>query len=287
MARSVRIVRAAAAPGLAARRTNMKMKAFSAPGWATKALAGLMLAAYAVLPSSADGATESKLEVLQTKTATYTNVTVTTKAKGYIFIVHDRGMASLKVADLSPEVQQQLGYSVAGAAKHSTNTAVAWTKREVARLAGPEVKALETRLQQKWSGHPPAEAVLRGMIGPQQVLAFLGVLLAFHLFYSYCCLLICRKTGNPGGFWVWVPLFQFLPLLRAAGMSRWWFLACFVPLLNLVPAILWPLKIATARGKSVWIGCSCSCRSPMSLRSSTWPFPTARPPGTKNGRRRK
>jgi uncharacterized membrane protein YhaH (DUF805 family) len=43
-------------------------------------------------------------------------------------------------------------------------------------------------------------------------------------------------------------------MLRAAGMSGWWVLACFVPVLNLVPVILWPLKIAKARGKSVWIG---------------------------------
>ena len=43
-------------------------------------------------------------------------------------------------------------------------------------------------------------------------------------------------------------------MLRAAGMSGWWFLAYFVPLLNLVPLILWPLKIAKARGKSVWVG---------------------------------
>ena len=43
-------------------------------------------------------------------------------------------------------------------------------------------------------------------------------------------------------------------MLRAAGMSVWWFLAYFVPVLNLVPVILWPFKIAQARGKSLWIG---------------------------------
>jgi uncharacterized membrane protein YhaH (DUF805 family) len=43
-------------------------------------------------------------------------------------------------------------------------------------------------------------------------------------------------------------------MLRAAGMSRWWFVAYFVPLFNLMPAILWGFKIAKARGKSLWIG---------------------------------
>jgi hypothetical protein len=37
-------------------------------------------------------------------------------------------------------------------------------------------------------------------------------------------------------------------------MSYWWFLALLVPVLNLVPAFLWPFKIANARGKSVWVG---------------------------------
>jgi apolipoprotein N-acyltransferase len=67
-------------------------------------------------------------------------------------------------------------------------------------------------------------------------------------------MLICRKAGNPPGILVWLPVLQSFPLLRAAGMSGWWFLAVFVPVLNLVPAILWPFKIAKARGKSVWVG---------------------------------
>jgi apolipoprotein N-acyltransferase len=67
-------------------------------------------------------------------------------------------------------------------------------------------------------------------------------------------MLICRKAGHPAGLLVWLPALQIFPLLRAAGMSGWWFLAYFVPVLNVVPVILWPLKIAKARGKSVWVG---------------------------------
>ena len=80
------------------------------------------------------------------------------------------------------------------------------------------------------------------------------ICLSVYLFYCYCCILICRKAGHPPGVLVWLPLLKLLPMLRAAGMSRWWFLAFFVPVLNLVPAILWCFKIAKARGKSVWIG---------------------------------
>jgi hypothetical protein len=66
--------------------------------------------------------------------------------------------------------------------------------------------------------------------------------------------LICRKTGNPPGILVWLPVVQLLPLLRAASMSAWWFLAFCVPVLNIVAQVLWSLNIAKARGKSVWVG---------------------------------
>jgi len=67
-------------------------------------------------------------------------------------------------------------------------------------------------------------------------------------------MLICRKAGHPPGLLVWLPWLKLFPMFRAAGMSGWWVLACFVPVLNLMPLLLWPLKIAQARGKSVWIG---------------------------------
>lgn len=232
----------------------MNMSARKLHYYTAEVLAGLALAAHLMVPSEAVGAAEAKFDVLQTKTAAYTNVTVTTKARSYIFIVHDSGMTSLKIAELPAEVQQQLGYSAADSSKGSTNTATAWAKREMVKLAGPEMKALETRLQQNWQGGLPAQEVLRGLISPKLILAFLGALLLLHLFYCYCCMLICRKAGHPGGVLVWVPLLQLIPMLRAAGMSGWWFLAYFVPLLNLVPSILWPLKIAEARGKSIWVG---------------------------------
>jgi len=75
--------------------------------------------------------------------------------------------------------------------------------------------------------------------------------LVFHLFFSYCARLICIKTGNVPGIMVWLPVLQIFPMLRAAGMSGWWFLGLFVPVLNLVVQILWCINIVKARGKHV------------------------------------
>jgi hypothetical protein len=91
------------------------------------------------------------------------------------------------------------------------------------------------------------------MIEPDltMVLVALGIVLVFYLFWCYCCARICEKAGHPGGFLVWLPVLQLFPLLRAAGMSGWWFLAFCLPLLNLVGHILWSIRICKARGKGV------------------------------------
>jgi hypothetical protein len=182
---------------------------------------------------------------------------VTTKAKSYIFILHAGGMASIKVSEIPPDLQQQLGYAGAQAPKATTNIAAVWVKKELAKIDVPQVKNLRKQLQQ-WSAHPPARLAALVGIGSKPNYTVLGtvllVCLLVYLFYCYCCMLICRKSGHLPGILVWLPVLQLFPLLRAAGMSGWWFLAFLVPVLNLVPVIVWPLKIAKARGKSALVG---------------------------------
>jgi len=200
------------------------------------------------------GGTEDTFAVLQIGTQTYKNVTVTTKAKNYIFILHSAGMTSLKVGQLPPDLQEKLGYAVAKARKPSTNSSAAWVKREISNLSVPQVKELSKQMGQKWRGQLAGRVSALGLGGPTLMYAALGVTLLLYLFHCYCCMLICLKTGRPPGLLIWLPVLQLYPLLRAAGMSGWWFLAYFVPVLNLLPLVLWPLKIAKARGKSVWVG---------------------------------
>jgi hypothetical protein len=203
------------------------------------------------------GATEDTFELLRIGTRTYTNVTVTTKARTYIFILHAGGMASIKVGELPADLQQQLGYVIAAAPKSMTNTAAVWVTKEIAKMDTPQIKNLRKQVEQKWR-EPVARLSALGLIGPKPNWTVLGIAMVIcllvYLFYGYCCTLICRKAGRLPGVFAWLPVLQLIPLLRAARMSGWWFLACFVPVLNLVPVILWPFKIAKVRGMSVWIG---------------------------------
>jgi hypothetical protein len=219
---------------------------YAAGRWMGSALAALL---FLLLRGVTVGA-EEKLDLLQIGTRTYTNVTVTTKAKNYIFIVHAGGMASIKTADLSLGTKQQLGYAPAGAPRAATNTAAVWAKREFAK-----VNVLPfTQLSQKWGGKPSWALFARNLLASKVVFVVLGIGLLIYLLHCYCCMLICRKTGNPPGVLVWLPVLQLFPLLRAAGMSGWWFLAYCVPVLNIVAQVLWCLNIAKARGHGAWVG---------------------------------
>lgn len=213
----------------------------------------LALAALLMWSIGVARATEDRFAVLQIGTQTYKNVTVTTKAKDYIFILHAAGMTSLKLNQLPPDLQEKLGYAVAKPRTPATNTAAAWAKREIAYVSVPQAKELTKEMEQ-WRGKLTSRVSATGLGGSTLVCVALGVTLLLYLFHCYCCMLICWKTGKPPGILVWLPVLQLYPMLRAAGMSGWWFLAYFVPVLNLVPLFLWPLKIAKARGKSVWVG---------------------------------
>jgi hypothetical protein len=204
-------------------------------------------------PLNARAAAEETLDMLQAGTQTYQNVTVTTKSKDYILIVHSTGMASLRVTNLPPDVLKRLGYAQAEIPKGPAITPAAWTRQAIAKVEAPEVKEVEQQLMNRWRSAPPIAGLHLPPISTNLIAILATILLAIYVFACYCCKLIVQKTGHEPGVLVWVPVLQTFPLLRAAGMSPWWFLAFLVPVLNLVAQVLWCLKIADARGKTVWV----------------------------------
>ena len=229
------------------------MNAFRISRYAAGWLAWLALAVLSLPLRGAAGTAEERFDVLQIGTQTYSNVTVTTKAKQYVFLLHSAGMVSIKVSQLPPDVLEKLGYT-APAPKVTTNTAVVWAKREIAKINTPQARELGKQLEQKWRGQATAKLAAMHLAGPTLIVVAAGVGLLLYLFQCYCLMLICRKTGQRPGILVWLPAVQLFPLLRAAGMSAWWFLGFCVPGLNIVACVLWCLNITKARGKSIWVG---------------------------------
>jgi len=216
---------------------------------------GMALAALLILlPEIVSAAAVEKFDLLQIGTRTYTNVTVTTRAKNHIFINHAGGIASLKIAELPLGIKQQLGYAPSGVGRVATNTTVVWAKKEFAKISVLPLKQMNQKLGLKPSWIPSVQLSARKLLASKMVFVVLGIALLLYLLHCYCCALICRKAGHPAGALVWLPILQLFPLLRAAGMSGWWCLAFCVPLLNIVAQVLWCLNIAKARGKNVWVG---------------------------------
>jgi hypothetical protein len=224
------------------------MNAFSMPGIRCLASTWRAMALILTGVGGLGFAAEETFPTLQIGTRSYTNVTVTTKAKGYVFFLHATGMMNVKVADLTPDVKAQLGYTNQPQVTHAA-AATAWAQQKLARIGIPQFQ----RLEQIWSARSPGGLRSLPPLSSNMVLGLLAAVLFLYLFSSYCGLLICRKTGHEPGILIWVPVLQLLPLLRSAGMPQWWFVAFLVPFLNLVAHVLWSVKIVQARAKSLWV----------------------------------
>lgn len=229
-------------------------------------LAGLLFVLLFVAPAAfagqmtMDGGNERTFPVLQTKTGAYTNVTVTKQTKDWIFILHATGVCNIKATDLSPEARVALGYD---APPKSEEEVKAEAKAEAAAGESPAQALAQIKshlnvadikkFAASWRENrketiSKLTAITNG--NPTGFLIGFGVIAALYLFMSTCFWLLCRKTHIAPGPLVWIPVLQIVPLLRAANMSRIWFFAFFIPVLNLVAHIVWCVKIVKARGKS-------------------------------------
>src|SRR5438874_148767 len=185
------------------------------PGYWTLFICGLL--SLSLSPSSAS-ATEETFSTLQVGAHVYTNVTVTTKAKNYVFILHSIGMENIRVADLPQETRTQLGYVPE---QTKSQKASSWAKGKMADLHIGNVNAAELQdlgklREQSAVVIDKARSIDRKLCG-----AVMGGLMLIYLLFCYCCLLICQKAGHEPGLLIWIPIFQAIPLLRAARMSPW------------------------------------------------------------------
>jgi hypothetical protein len=81
----------------------------------------------------------------------------------------------------------------------------------------------------------------------------MAIVVIVYLFFCVCIKLICLNAGSKPGLMIWIPVLQMFPLLRAAKMTAWWFVAFLIPPFSLVAHIVWCVKIAKACGKSALV----------------------------------
>jgi len=209
------------------------------------------------------------LDMLKTRTDSFKNVTVYNQSKTDIFIKHERGIASIKFTELDVETLEllvQSGYSI----KLPASTGKSVTTVHARELSPGTNEAPATVSDSKWNvisesklspelrekimpAVTPLMELASRQISPKVIWAVLGGLAIAYLFLCFCFKQICTKAGSEPGFLIWLPVLQLFPLLRAAGMSGWWFLAWLLPVLNIIAQIVWSFKIVQARGKNVLV----------------------------------
>jgi hypothetical protein len=196
------------------------------------------------------GNTEQTFPLLQTKTGTYTNVTITKKTKDWIFILHSAGVCNIKASDLSAETRIALGYDKPDVAKDIKPARPPLA--ELAKKEFAEVKEYASGWRHN-SREKVAEAKSFLARNPQVILILLGIFAVVYIFASVCFWSICRKTHIAPGPLIWVPFLQLIPLLRAANMPRVWFFGYFIPVVNILALIVLSINIVKTRGKSPWV----------------------------------
>jgi hypothetical protein len=88
-----------------------------------------------------------------------------------------------------------------------------------------------------------------------------GIMLFFVIFglgvYVYMALAlqtIATKTGTENAWLAWIPIANLILMLTVAKKPLWWILLFFIPVVNIVMAILVWMAVAEARGKPNWWG---------------------------------
>ena len=198
---------------------------------------GRVLVLWALNTAAAD--VEIKLDSITAEGEVYSNVVVFTKSPTHISISYAGGMASLKAKSLDTATQRKLGYL----APEESKTSLPPIAGVTGAVTDPRFIEIRERYQRN------VEEFIQQLDKKTmyQILTLIGIL---YLFFCYCCWQICRKTSNRAGLLVWIPGFQMVPLLRAAGMSPWLY---FIPIVNFFAGIVWCFRICRVRQKSAFV----------------------------------
>lgn len=73
------------------------------------------------------------------------------------------------------------------------------------------------------------------------------------IFTTVCMWIVYRKAGQPGWGCI-VPIYNSMLLCDIGGVSRWWVLALFIPIADIVAAIVISIGVAKNFGRSVGFG---------------------------------
>lgn len=186
---------------------------------------------------------DEKFDSLTIGGNTFSNVTVISRTKTHISFQHAHGFSSVRMTTLPPSDQTKVGYTPPPPPK----TVLDRAKDLTAWVNDPRLQAMEKEIRAE---------VNRVISEDDKVIIYSAVGGVACIYFLFClgAIKICRKTTVRPGLWVWLPGFQWISLLKAAGMSPWNFLLLLIPPINLIVMSIWCFKICRTRQKSPALG---------------------------------
>lgn len=171
-------------------------------------------------------------ETLSLHDETYTNAVVEGVSTNVVFIRHTRGIAMVKIKDLTIDEAKTLG-----------------VEAMLPASAVPQ-PAAATKLNEEWQ---KVMELMTGFVGAGLGFAILAAMVVFWIVWCYCLKRMCRKAGTESGVLIWFPVLQLFPMHQAAHISGLLVLAYFVPFIGGIVFIYWALKMCEAVGKTKWL----------------------------------
>ena len=197
--------------------------------------AGTLLITTGLHPATAAEIKKGEVHTFETLTLhdeTYTNAVVEGVNTNIVFIRHTRGIAMVKIKDLTYEEAKTLGVE---------------TMLPPPALPKPDPSKA---LKEQWE---KIANMLGGFAKSGVAVIVLAALLVPWFIWCYCLKRMCRKAGTEAGILIWLPFFQLFPLHQAAHISRLLVLCYFIPIVSLAVVIYWAVKMCEAVGKSKWL----------------------------------
>ena len=78
--------------------------------------------------------------------------------------------------------------------------------------------------------------------------------LAPYVWMALCLHIIANKTSTPNPWLAWIPIANIYLMCKVADKPGWWLILFFIPLVNIVIAIIIWMGMAEARHQPSWLG---------------------------------
>jgi hypothetical protein len=78
--------------------------------------------------------------------------------------------------------------------------------------------------------------------------------LPLYIWMALTLYVIANKTDTHNSWLAWIPIANFYLMCKIAGMSGWWAILFFIPLVNLILGVIVWVRIAQIRNQPSWMG---------------------------------